>query len=155
MACLKGSDEIMYFVDREKIESTLQFIEKQLNLLEITTKWESVIEKAALERICHTTIEGILDVGNAMIDGFIMRDPGSYEDIIDILMDEKVVSEKTGAGLKAVILYRKNLVQEYAHVNHREMLNALSQYREELRSFAPNVREYLNNELGVVTAFRN
>lgn len=29
-----------------------------------------------------------------MIDGFIMRDPGSYDDIMDILVDEKVVTEK-------------------------------------------------------------
>lgn len=145
----------MYFVDREKIETILQFIEQQLTLLEKTSKWESVIEKAALERVCHTLIEGILDVGNAMIDGFIMRDPGSYEDIIDILMDEKVVSEKVGAGLKAVIFYRKSLVQEYTHVNQRDVQAALSQYREELRSFAPNVRDYLNNQLGPVSAFKN
>lgn len=145
----------MYFVDREKIESILQFIEQQLTVLEKMPKWESVIEKAALERVCHTIIEGILDVGNAMIDGFIMRDPGSYEDIIDILMDEKVVSEKTGAGLKAVILFRRNLVQEYTHVNHEDVQVALAKYNEELRSFAPNVREYLNNELGPVTAFKN
>ena len=27
-----------------------------------------------------------------MIDGFIMRDPGSYEDIIDIMEDERVIT---------------------------------------------------------------
>lgn len=35
-----------------------------------------------------------------MIDGFIMRDPGSYDDIMDILVDEKVVTEKEGDELK-------------------------------------------------------
>ena len=35
----------------------------------------------------------MMDVGNLMIDGFIMRDPGSYEDIIDILIDEKVITQ--------------------------------------------------------------
>ena len=35
-------------------------------------------------------MESMMDVGNLMIDGFIMRDPGSYEDIIDILVDEKL-----------------------------------------------------------------
>ena len=37
-------------------------------------------------------IESIIDVGNTMIDGFIMRDPGGYEDIIDIMEDEKVIT---------------------------------------------------------------
>ena len=47
----------------------------------------------ALERMVQISIDSVLDVGNAMIDGFIMRDPGSYEDIIDILLDEKVITE--------------------------------------------------------------
>ena len=29
-----------------------------------------------------------------MIDGFIMRDPGGYEDIIDIMEDEKVITKE-------------------------------------------------------------
>ncbi|GAA3319942.1 hypothetical protein GCM10020331_028930 [Ectobacillus funiculus] len=41
-----------------------------------------------------------LDVGNAIIDGFIMRDPGSYEDIIDILVDEKGCTAERGRGPK-------------------------------------------------------
>ena len=36
-----------------------------------------------------------------MIDGFIMRDPGSYEDIIDILMDERVISAEEGQAMKS------------------------------------------------------
>lgn len=58
------------------------------------SSWNTEIEKKALERIVHLLIENVLDVGNAMIDGFIMRDPGSYDDIIDILVDEKVVKKR-------------------------------------------------------------
>src|SRR5690606_15873229 len=47
----------LYFVDRNKIEEILQFLEKQLALFEQTPVWESDLEKAALERICHTVIE--------------------------------------------------------------------------------------------------
>lgn len=151
---MKGND-YMYFVDREKIETILEFIEKQLSLLEDTEKWETVIEKAALERVCHTIIEGILDVGNAMIDGFIMRDPGSYEDIIDILDDEKVISKEMSVGLKEVIHFRKMLVQEYTSVDHSELQASFKRYLSELKSYAPKVREYLTNELGPVSAFKN
>lgn len=145
----------MYFVDREKIEVTLQFIEKQLSLFESKEHWETEMEKAAFERICHTVIEGILDVGNAMIDGFIMRDPGSYDDIIDILMDEQVVSKETGAGLKVIINYRRNLVQAYTEVLHEEIGQAFHEHMKALKEFAPNVRKYLIDELGPVTAFKN
>lgn len=145
----------MYFVDREKIDGILDFIEKQLSLLETMENWETPIEKAALERICHTIIEGVLDVGNAMIDGFIMRDPGSYEDIIDILLDERVISGELSACLKAIIPYRKQLVQEYTDVQHLEIHTAFAKQHPMLKKFAPMVREYLLNELGPVTAFRN
>ena len=53
------------------------------------------------------TIEAILDVGNSMIDGFIMRDPGSYDDIIDIMEDEKVITEEMSTSIKRIIGFQK------------------------------------------------
>ena len=60
-----------------------------------------------------------------MIDGFIMRDPGSYEDIIDILMDERVISAEEGQGMKEVILLRKMLTQDYIQMNHDELYTTI------------------------------
>lgn len=145
----------MYFVDREKIEATLSFIDEQLLLLKNNQSWETKLEKAALERICQTVIEGMLDVGNGMIDGFIMRDPGSYEDIIDILEDEKVITPEMSSGFKKVIQLRKNLVQEYIKVDHGTLLSVFQEQMGHLEKFSSHVKEYLNNELGPVSAFKN
>ncbi len=145
----------MYFVDREKIEAVLVFLEKQLALFEQVKSFESPIEKAALERIAHTAVEAILDVGNSVIDGFIMRDPGSYEDIIDIMTDEKVVNDEAGIGLKKIISYRKKLVQQYYEISHDELQADFSEQLPILKQFAPMVRTYLQNELGPVSAFKN
>lgn len=143
----------MYFVDREKLEETLVFLENQISLFSNQKQWSSPIEKAALERITHLMIESVLDVGNAMIDGFIMRDPGSYEDIIEILIDEKVVTEETGKSLKTLIQYRKVLVQSYTEIDHKELLNQFTSRIKDLALFPKNVRDYLENELGPVSAF--
>jgi uncharacterized protein YutE (UPF0331/DUF86 family) len=145
----------MYFVDREKIEQLLSYLEDNLNLLESQAEWTSPVERAALERITHMVIESILDVGNSMIDGFIMRDPGSYEDIVDILMDEKVVSDEMGKDLKNIIAHRKTLVQNYLDISHQDILISFKTYSNTLKQFAPKVRQYLKNELGHVTAFKN
>lgn len=110
--------------------------------------------KKALERIGHTLIECILDIGNDMIDGFIMRDPGSYDDIMDILTDEKVVSQAEGDSLKHLIAYRKTLVQDYLNVNHEELDMLLSRHAETLEKFPARIRDYLNHELGPVSAFK-
>ncbi|USY54881.1 DUF86 domain-containing protein [Bacillus sp. 1780r2a1] len=145
----------MYFVDRQKIEHILRFYEQHLVVFSEQLKWESTIEKKALERVVHLLIENVLDVGNAMIDGFIMRDPGSYDDIIDILVDEKVVQTEEEQGLKAVVNLRKVLVQDYLDVKHDEVIHVVQENKEVLNQFPTRIRTYLENELGPVSAFRN
>jgi uncharacterized protein YutE (UPF0331/DUF86 family) len=145
----------MYFVDREKIEQTLNYLDSHLTLLQSKTVWETPVELLALERVTHMVIESILDSGNAIIDGFIMRDPGSYEDIVDILMDEKVVTNEMGTGLKIIVALRKSLVQNYLEIQHDELVKILTQQMDTLKVFSSKVREYLKNELGHVTAFKN
>lgn len=146
--------EEMYFVDRETIEKTLTFMEEQLSFLHEHSSWESKIEQLALERSLHTVIESIIDVGNSMIDGFIMRDPGSYEDIIDILEDEKVIGKDMHADLVQVVKLRKHLVQEFTEVDHQMCIDTCTSAEGALKAFAPAVRTYLENELGPVSAFR-
>jgi uncharacterized protein YutE (UPF0331/DUF86 family) len=144
----------MYFVDREKIEDTLSYLEQQISLFEEVKEWTSPIEKAALERIVQIMIEAILDIGNTMIDGFIMRDPGSYDDIVDILDDEKVISKEMSESFKQFITYRKMLVQNYTDVNHEGLKEAISSHIPMIKEFPGRVREYLINELGPVSAFK-
>ncbi|MCM3787096.1 DUF86 domain-containing protein [Domibacillus indicus] len=143
----------MYFIDRKKIEATLRFMEQQLDLFHSQPAWGTVIERAALERIAQTVVESIIDVGNAMIDGFIMRDPGSYDDIIDILDDENVILPEQSAPLKDVIALRKMLVREYISISHDELAAVFIANKKELADFPNRVRAYLEHELGPVSAF--
>ncbi|MET1030723.1 DUF86 domain-containing protein [Domibacillus tundrae] len=143
----------MYFIDRKKMEATLRFMEQQLALFDSQPIWGTAIEKAALERIAQTVVESVIDVGNAMIDGFIMRDPGSYEDIIDIMDDENVILSEQSAPLKDVIGLRKTLVRDYTSILHDELTAVLVANKKELADFPNRVRVYLENELGPVSAF--
>jgi uncharacterized protein YutE (UPF0331/DUF86 family) len=145
----------MYFVDREKIEERLVYLEKQISLFSTMKGWSTPIELAALERLSHILLEVVLDVGNDMIDGFIMRDPGSYEDIVEILMDEKVISNDTGRNFKLLIQYRKMLVQTYTEIDHDALQKDFNHHLHEFTVFIKNVRDYLANELGPVSAFKN
>ncbi|SHG42235.1 type VII toxin-antitoxin system HepT family RNase toxin [Ornithinibacillus halophilus] len=144
----------MYFVDRKKIEEILEYMDKLLNEIN-EHNYNSFVHQLALERLTQMIIESIIDVGNMMIDGFIMRDPGSYEDIIDILVDEKVIPGDEEANYKAVINLRKHLVKEYMQVDHEALVNTLSENKAILDKFSTYIREYLINELGVANAFSN
>ncbi|MFJ3389641.1 MULTISPECIES: DUF86 domain-containing protein [unclassified Lysinibacillus] len=144
----------MYFVDRNKITKNLQYLDRLLAILESEDSWlENDMKKLAIERIGHNVMESMMDVGNLMIDGFIMRDPGSYEDIIDILIDEKVVSTEMEAPLKVVVGLRKMLVREFTNVDVQEVVNVLTTTLPALKQFSPAVNSYLTNELGPVSAF--
>ena len=144
----------MYFVDRNKINSTLSHMNSLVFLVEDKKDWTSnTIDQLALERIALTIIESIIDVGNSMIDGFIMRDPGSYDDIIDILTDEKVITIEMDEPLKKVIQLRKMLVRDFIDINHDTLSTTLNTHIRSLKEFPIKVEHYLTHELGPVSAF--
>lgn len=142
----------MYFVNREEIENLLTYMEELIPELQ-QAKRETITERLALERATHMTIEVIIDVGNKMIDGFIMRDPGSYHDIIDILMDEKVLPVEEEKEYKRIIDMRKAVVREYTSVSHEELLQEWEACLDALKEFPERIRHYLNSGLGTVSAF--
>lgn len=149
--CLIGGQK-MYFVDRKKIEEILQYVDELLELLD-SRSFTGAVEKLARERIVHVLIEATIDVGNMMIDGFIMRDPGSYEDIIDILIDEKVLPQEDEAGYKKWIGLRKMLVTEYVDVDQQKVADTVETCLPVLQQFSSHIQTYLKNELGVANAF--
>lgn len=144
----------MYFVDRNQIEKSLNHMENLLSLYEQEAAWdEDLIHTLALTRLTHDVIEAMIDVGNSMIDGFIMRDPGSYEDIIDIMDDEQVITKEMTAPIKQVIQLRTMIVREFMNVNTEQMIHTMSASFEALQQFPSKVRSYLEHELGPVSAF--
>lgn len=144
----------MYFVDRKKIALTLSHMNQLLSIIETKKDWQADdVSKLAFERVGHNIIESIIDVGNSMIDGFIMRDPGGYDDIIDILTDEKVITAEMDLPLKEVIKFRKVLVREFYSVNHAKLEEVLTKNFRYLKEFPKAVETYLINELGPVSAF--
>ncbi|TMN21262.1 DUF86 domain-containing protein [Lentibacillus cibarius] len=144
----------MYFVDQKKIEKTLTYMEKVLSEVNHQPA-NSFKDKLFLERATELIIETVLDVGNMMIDGFIMRDPGSFEDIIDILVDEKVLPKADEAGYKEIITLRKMVVKDYLTIDHTLLDSTLQRNKEMLSQFGSHIRSYLNDEAGVANAFSN
>jgi uncharacterized protein YutE (UPF0331/DUF86 family) len=143
----------MYNVNTKRIEEVLNHLEKMQRLLrELTAKNDDAVladpvATAALERAMHLSIEAVADVGNALIDGFIMRDPGSYADIVEILRDERVISDADAKQLSEVVSFRKHLVNGYTSVPVAEMIGLARASLETLARFAPAVRAYIKQEL--------
>ncbi|MNJ50853.1 DUF86 domain-containing protein [Paenibacillus bouchesdurhonensis] len=142
----------MYYVNREQIERRLHMLPEIVQVLKSSDTLQiqdsSLLDRYAIERALHLALEIVTDVGSYLIDGFIMRDASSYEDIIDIMLDEKVVGAELHATLIELVRLRKPLVQEYFDFDRvvaSELLNRLKQ-EEALTAFAERVRAYLDQE---------
>ena len=54
-----------------------------------------------------------------------------------------------------IILLVPRIVQNYLEITHEEVIKAYKHHMSTLINFSPKVREYLKNELGPVSAFKN
>ncbi|HBQ76243.1 MAG TPA: DUF86 domain-containing protein, partial [Exiguobacterium sp.] len=137
---------------RQKIEETVVCYETALRQSKEVTG-DPVTTALAMERIGFLVIESVIDIGNSMIDGFIMRDPGSYEDIILILEDEKVIDGPLATSLKKLVALRTWIVRSFTQSSMAEIRAVLETEEAELRRFPEAIRRYIETELGPVSAF--
>ena len=140
----------MYYVNREQLELRLQCIPSIAEAMrEIGVIWDgSKVQGLAQERALHLAIETVTDVGSYLIDGFIMRDASSYEDIIEINAEEQVFPRELTPVLIELVRLRKPLVQEYYAWPSLELHPFLAVLPDVLETFASSVRQYVERELG-------
>ncbi|UVI28227.1 DUF86 domain-containing protein [Paenibacillus spongiae] len=140
----------MYYVNREQISIRLAVIPDIAEALTTLAKsWNgSLLQGLSQERALHLAVETVTDVGSYLIDGFIMRDASSYEDIIEIIAGENVFPEPLKVTLLELVRLRRPLVQDYYEWT-REALHPLTQVLPEtLSAFKSAVEAYLLQELG-------
>lgn len=138
----------MYFVDKEKLSDKLNYL-KQLTEDYADNKENHY----AFERIAQMLIESSVDIGNMVIDGFVLRDPGNYKDVIDILELEKVISKKTQEGINKTVDVRKRFVHQYDQLDTEDLIPLFDASLEDYRNFIDEVVNFLNSENVPVTAF--
>ncbi len=140
----------MYYVNRESIDKRLACIPEIAEALaEAASGWQgTLMQGLAQERALHLAVEIVTDVGSSLIDGFLMRDASSYEDIIDIIAGEEVIPSALAKPLRELVSLRKPLVQEYDEWPRRRLHPLTPELPELLREFAQFTRDYLRRELG-------
>lgn len=140
----------MYYVNRQQIDLRLDFIPSLTEALQtIHKEWRTgdLIIDFAQERAIQLAVETVTDVGSYLIDGFLMRDASSYEDIIDILKDEKVFPEAIYGDLINLVKLRRSIVQEYFSINRGSVQPIIEVLPDTLSAFASAVRKYIKQEL--------
>ncbi|MDK3741985.1 DUF86 domain-containing protein [Staphylococcus pseudintermedius] len=138
----------MYFVDKTQLETKLKYL-KQL-----TEDYETVKSNHyAFERVAQMLIESSVDIGNMIIDAFILRDPGNYKDVIDILELEGAISKETQHALHETIDVRRQFVHYYDKLDIAQLIPLFDQTVPFYEQFIEEVLQFLENENVPVTAF--
>ncbi|MEF2247802.1 DUF86 domain-containing protein [Paenibacillus sp. IITD108] len=139
----------MYYVNVEQIAVRLQAIDEITKALqELSRQWQgSLLQGLAQERALHLAVETVTDVGSYIIDGFIMRDASSYEDIIDITGEEGVFPADMQPTLMKLVKLRKPLVQQYFEWQRAELHPLTTELASLLPAFKEAVEQYLKREL--------
>ncbi|MDE9965308.1 DUF86 domain-containing protein [Staphylococcus pseudintermedius] len=138
----------MYFVDKTQLKTKLKYL-KQL-----TEDYETVKSNHyAFERVAQMLIESSVDIGNMIIDAFILRDPGNYKDVIDILELEGAISKETQHALHETIDVRRQFVHYYDTLDIAQLIPLFDQTVPFYEQFIEEVLQFLENENVPVTAF--
>ena len=136
----------MYFVDKNLLNERLDYIERLAETIDTDNN-------LALERACHMLIEATVDVGNMIIDAFILRDPGNYQDVIDILAQEKVIGPDDAEKFKNTLQWRKELTRNYQSLDHEAMRAEFKKNIGAYKDFKESIEYFYKNDPQAVTAF--
>ncbi|OEK66832.1 hypothetical protein AST00_04525 [Staphylococcus equorum] len=138
----------MYFVNKEKLNTKLNYLQQL-----ITDYPQNKDNHYAFERIAQMFIESAVDIGNMVIDGFILRDPGNYKDVIDILELEKVISKDTQVHINETVDVRKQFVHYYDELDTASLIPLFDETVSYYQQFIEEVIRFLKSEDVPVTAF--
>jgi uncharacterized protein YutE (UPF0331/DUF86 family) len=96
-----------------------------------------------VERGLHLGCEIALDVGNHVLAGAFSRTPETYEQILDALAAEAVLSAGLRAELTGLGGFRNVLVHDYLDVDPERVIAALARVPERFETFAAELHRWL------------
>lgn len=138
----------MYFVDKDRLTLKLTYLNQLIKDYESNKG-----NHYAFERIAQMLIESSVDIGNMIIDGFILRDPGNYKDVIDILELEGVISKSTQQHVNETVDVRKQFAHHYTELDNKEDSPLFDEALLYYEQFIQEVTLFLEKENVPVTAF--
>jgi uncharacterized protein YutE (UPF0331/DUF86 family) len=129
-------------VDRDTLSSRLDALETYLAELRafLTGSREEFVRERSLhhlaERYLHLACESVLDIAHHVIADRGYRQPGSYKDAFDVLLQEGVLDADLSRRLKNWMGLRNLLVHLYLEIDHGRTYDAIAEDLGDLEAFA-------------------
>ncbi|GAX89897.1 hypothetical protein EFBL_1522 [Effusibacillus lacus] len=120
----------------------MEILEKVTDVSSNLFKGDQVLQ-AAGERAFHIVLECVTDVGNLIIDALIMRDPSSYEDIVQVLAEENVFPKEFTNSFIEAVKFRRVLAHDYLERDVETLYEMIKAHKEEFPEFQRYVADYV------------
>lgn len=141
----------MFITDQNRQQIRQYFVEmnRYLDILEKVAGTtpeefhENGILQAAGERALQIALECVTDVGNLIIDALVMRDPSSYEDIVQVLAEENVFPQEFTDSFMEAVKFRRILAHDYLERSTERLFETIQQHKHQFREFQQYVSDYL------------
>ncbi|MBX6395411.1 MAG: DUF86 domain-containing protein [Alicyclobacillaceae bacterium] len=137
------------FLDRSWVRNRLALMETYADgLKELRKRGKAAFDadplhRLAAERGLHMAVECVVDVCNHLIDSYAMRDPSSYADILQIMIEEGVFEREWGERFLPVVDLRRRLVRDYDQLRADEIWQAVEEYSGEFDRAAEQFSKFL------------
>lgn len=127
----------------DKLDELVSYLQAQRQI-----SYDEYIQNAtvrgAVERYLQLAIQCVLDIGNILITGLGLRRPEKYEEILDILRREGIISADLGQRLQGIAGFRNILVHLYLEIKNERVYETLIEDLPDLEEFARQIVTFLD-----------
>lgn len=103
--------------------------------------------RLAAERALHTSAEYMTDICSLIIDALVMRDPGGYADMIQVLVEEGVLRRSWFQQIEGLFEFRARCIRNHAELRSEEVHAAILAYANHFDEFSSAISSYLNADV--------
>ncbi len=133
---------------KKQISDLLKKMSQRVDWLEEIKNREDDWEKdltyvLASERALHTSVEFTTDIASIIIDALVMRDPGSYSDILKVLVEEDVLQKEWFDSFVGILPLRARFIRDHANIEPLEVKDAVHQYTDAFQPFMDTIASYI------------
>ncbi len=138
-------------IDEEIVTARVAKIREYANLLARllqASKREFVQEPAyylQAERLLEVMIQAMIDIGNHVIAGLLLKKPEDYRQVFDILAQNRIIPEELLPKVRALVGLRNLLVHEYFEVDHSRLYDEARAGLTDFEEFCRAIVHFLQN----------
>lgn len=130
-----------------KVDEMIKYIEELQSMLPDQEEYQQdLIKRRACEKTIEVAIDSLIDVSAMIVSAQQFGLPENEENILDILIEKKVLSSKSGEKLKDMKGFRNILVHRYGHVDDEIVYHNLSSCINDFYEFENDIKLFLQKQ---------